>query len=108
MHVCLYVRRVRALPYMPESLLGGTKNNSLMLRCMLHLCALSACLLFAWAAGAVCVAVRPMLRLVPLLGLGAWRPLWVLLAVVFMVVGLSKKKCFSIALRHTLVVLEMH
>ena len=57
MHVCLYVRSARALPYMPESLLGGTKNNSLMLWCMLHLCALSACLLFAWAARAVCVAL---------------------------------------------------
>ena len=29
--------------------------------------------------------------LVPLLGLGAWRPLWVLLAVVFVVVGLSRE-----------------
>ena len=54
-------------------------------------CALSACLLFAWAARAVCVAVRPVWCLVPLLGLGAWRPLWVLLAVVFVVVGLSRE-----------------
>ena len=89
-HVCLYVRSARALPYMPESLLGGTKNNSLMLWCMLHLCALSACLLFAWAARYV-RRCAPMLVFGPLLGLGAWRPLWVLLAVVFVVVGLSRE-----------------
>ena len=58
---------------------------------MLHLCALSACLLFAWAARCVRRSVRPMWCLVPLLGLGAWRPLWVLLAVVFVVVGLSRE-----------------
>ena len=55
---------------MPESLLGGTKNNSLMLRCMLHLCALSACLLFAWAARAVCVALCALC--------GVWSLCWVL------------------------------
>ena len=76
---------------MPESLLGGTKNNSLMLRCMSHLCALSACLLFAWAARAVCVAVRPMLVFCPSVGSWCLAPLWVLLAVVFVVVGLSRE-----------------
>ena len=51
------------------------------------------CLSAVCVGRARCVrrSVRPMWCLVPLLGLGAWRPLWVLLAVVFVVVGLSRE-----------------